>query len=399
MQAGWRIGSLFGIPLFVDSSWFVILALATFANARNYQGAYGPVLSWVAGFALALLLFGSVLMHELGHSLAAMSQGIKVNSITLFLFGGVASIEQESKTPGQAFQVAIAGPGVSFGLFLIVGLAAITLPPSSLIRELAERISEINLILGIFNLIPGLPLDGGQVLKAAVWKITGSRLAGVRWAAKTGQVLGWLAIALGASLFLLVGQPGALWIGLIGWFCLRNATSYNRIADLQSALLKTKAGDAMSREFRVINADLTLRQFAEQYLLETSHAPVYVASADGRDRGLVSVDDIRFIERSQWEKQTLKDIVKPLIEAIAVGEKSSLVEVINCMESHQLRRIVVLSPTGSVAGTIDKGDIVRAVAKYLNAKITEGDIKRIKEEGSYPPGLPLNAIAKSTEQN
>lgn len=399
MQAGWRIGSLFGIPLFVDSSWFVILALATFANARNYQGAYGPVLSWVAGFALALLLFGSVLMHELGHSLAAMSQGIKVNSITLFLFGGVASIEQESKTPGQAFQVAIAGPGVSFGLFLIVGLAAITLPPSSLIRELAERISEINLILGIFNLIPGLPLDGGQVLKAAVWKITGSRLAGVRWAAKTGQVLGWLAIALGASLFLVVGQPGALWIALIGWFCLRNATSYNRIADLQSALLKTKAGDAMSRDFRVINADLTLRQFAEQYLLETSHSQIYVASSNGRDRGLVSVDDIRFIERSQWEKQTLKDIVKPLSEAIAVSEKSSLVEVINCMESHQLRRIVVLSPTGSVAGTIDKGDIVRAVAKSLKANITEADIKRIKEEGSYPPGLPLNAIAKSTEQN
>ncbi|OCR01264.1 Zn-dependent protease [Oscillatoriales cyanobacterium USR001] len=398
MQAGWKIGSLFGIPLFVDSSWFVILALATFDNARNYQ-AYGLVISWVAGFALALLLFGSVLLHELGHSLTAMSQGIKVNSITLFLFGGIAAIDRESKTPGQAFQVAIAGPAVSFGLFVIVGLAGYAIPQSNLLHAMAEEISRINLVLGIFNLIPGLPLDGGQVLKAAVWKISGSRIVGVHWAAKTGQFLGWMAVALGAALFLLSQQYGALWIALIGWFCVQNASSYNRIADLQGALLKIKAGDAMSREFRLIDGDLTLRQFAEQYLLETSHLQIYVAAVNGRDRGLVSVDDIRFTERSQWDKQTLKDIVKPLGEAIAVGEKTSLVEVINCMESNQLRRIVVLSPTGSVAGTIDKGDIVRALAKHLNVRITEADIKRIKEDGNYPPGLPLNAIAKATDHN
>jgi predicted transcriptional regulator len=134
-------------------------------------------------------------------------------------------------------------------------------------------------------------------------------------------------------------------------------------------------------------------------LLETSPLQVYVASVHGRDRGLVSVDDIRFTERSQWDKKTLNDVIKPLGEAIVVGEKTSLVEVINCMESNQLRRIVVLSPTGSVAGTIDKGDIVRALAKHLNVRITEADIKRIKEDGNYPPGLPLNAIAKATQEN
>jgi Zn-dependent protease len=398
MQAGWRIGSLFGIPLFVDSSWFIILALATFDNARYYQ-AYGLVLSLVAGFVVALLLFGSVLLHELGHSLTAMSQGIKVNSITLFLFGGIAAIERESKTPGQAFQVAIAGPAVSIGLFIILGLAAYAVPPTNLLHPMAKEISSINLVLGVFNLIPGLPLDGGQVLKAAVWKLTGSRISGVHWAAKTGQFLGWIAVTLGVGLFLLTQQYGALWIGLIGWFCVQNARSYNRMADLQGALLKIKAGDTMMREFRVIDGDLTLRKFAEQYLLETSPLQVYVASVHGRDRGLVSVDDIRFTERSQWDKKTLNDVIKPLGEAIVVGEKTSLVEVINCMESNQLRRIVVLSPTGSVAGTIDKGDIVRALAKHLNVRITEADIKRIKEDGNYPPGLPLNAIAKATQEN
>jgi Zn-dependent protease len=119
MQAGWRIGSIFGIPLFINSSWFLILVWATIVIRQDYVDQWGPGLSWSAGLAIALLLFASVLLHELGHSLVAKSQGIKVNSITLFLFGGVASIDRESKTPGEAFQVAIAGPMVSLGLFVL----------------------------------------------------------------------------------------------------------------------------------------------------------------------------------------------------------------------------------------------------------------------------------------
>ncbi|HCV31052.1 MAG TPA: site-2 protease family protein [Microcoleaceae bacterium UBA9251] len=396
MQTGWRIGSLFGIPLLIDYSWFVILALATSEYASSY-GSWGPALSWSAGLAIALLLFGSVLLHELGHSLVAMSQGIKVNSITLFLFGGVASIESESKTPGQAFQVAIAGPLVSFGIFLILGLGSQVLPQTNLLGIVAERVAEINLVLGVFNLIPGLPLDGGQVLKAAIWKITGSRFAGVQWAAKTGQVLGWLAVAFGLTSCLLAGEYGGLWIALIGWFAIRNATDYSRFTSLQEALLKTKACDAMSREFRVVNADSTLREFADRYLLEVNPFPFYVAAANGRDLGLVSIDDIRFTERSQWQIQTLHNIVKPLEKTSTVSEKASLAEVINTMESGQLPRIIVLSPIGSVVGTIDRGDVVKALSKHLKPTISEADIKRSKEENSYPQGLQLSAIAKTAQ--
>jgi Zn-dependent protease/CBS domain-containing protein len=396
MQTGWRIGSLFGIPLLIDYSWFVILVLATSEYASSYR-MWGPALSWSAGLAIALLLFGSVLLHELGHSLAAMSQGIKVNSITLFLFGGIASIDSESKTPGQAFQVAIAGPLVSLGIFLILGLGSQVLPPRSLLAIITERVAEINLVLGLFNLIPGLPLDGGQVLKAAIWKITGSRFAGVRWAAKTGQVLGWLAIAFGLTLCLLAGEYSGLWIALIGWFGIRNATAYSRFTLLQEALLKTKASDAMSRDFRVVDADSTLREFADRYLLEVNPFPFYVAAANGRDLGLVSIDDIRFTERSQWQIQTLHDILQPLETTTTVSEKASLAEVINTMESSQLSRIIVLSPIGSVAGTIDRGDVVKILAKYLKPTISEADIKRSKEENSYPQGLQLGAIAKSVQ--
>lgn len=397
MQKGWRVGSLFGIPLFLDYSWFIILALGTSAYARSYS-SWGPVLAWSAGLAVALLLFGSVLLHELGHSLAAMSQGIKVNSITLFLFGGVASIDSESKTPGQAFQVAIAGPLVSFGLFLILGLVSEVLP-TNLLRIVTERVAEINLVLGLFNLIPGLPLDGGQVLKAAIWKISGSRFTGVRWAARTGQVLGWLAIALGLTSCLLAREPGGLWIALIGGFVIRNAIAYSRFVSLQEALLKTKAIDAMTREFRVVDANSTLREFADRYLLEVNPFPFYVAAVNGRDLGIVLIDDIRFTERSQWQIQTLHDILKPLESIPTVSEKSSLAEVINTMESCQLSRIIVLSPIGSVVGTIDRGDVMKILAKYLKPTVSEAEIKRCKAENSYPQGLQLSAIAKTAQEN
>ena len=398
MQKGWRIGSLFGIPLLIDYSWFVILALATSEYASSYR-LWGPALSWSAGFAIALLLFGSVLLHELGHSLAAMSQGIKVNSITLFLFGGMASIESESKTPGQAFQVAIAGPLVSFAIFFILGLGSQVLPQTSLLAIVVERVAEINLVLGLFNLIPGLPLDGGQVLKAAIWKITGSRFAGVRWAAKTGQVLGGLAIAFGLTVCLLSREFGGLWIALIGWFAIRNASAYSQFTLLQETLLKTKACDAMSRDFRVVDANSSLREFADRYLLEVNPFPFYVAAANGRDLGLVSIDDIRSTERSQWQIQTLHDIVKPLAKITTVSEKASLAEVINTMESGQLPRIIVLSAIGSVAGTIDRGDVVKVLAKYLKPQISIADIKRSKEENSYPQGLQLSAVAKTAQEN
>jgi Zn-dependent protease/CBS domain-containing protein len=396
MQTNWRIGSLFGIPLFLDPLWFVILGLATLNFGVAYQ-EWGPTLAWSAGIVMALLLFGSVLLHELGHSLVAKSQGIKVNSITLFLFGGIAAIEEESKTPGKAFQVAIAGPAVSIALYLILRLVADVLPDTSPSSEMVGDLARINLVLALFNLIPGLPLDGGQVLKSALWKATGDRLLAVRLAAKMGQILGYSAIALGFIVDYLTGElVTGLWIVLLGWFGIRNANSYERVTILQETLLKTTAAEAMTRDFRVVDANQTLRSFADLYLLETTNTQVYFAESDGRYRGLVSIDDLRLVERSEWDTRTLQSIVHPLTEIPSVVESSSFVEVINKLENQQLPRITVLSPAGAVAGIIDRGDIVQALAKKLKLRISDTDIKRVKQEGSFPPGLQLAVIAKST---
>lgn len=394
MQAGWRVGSLFGIPLYIDPSWFLILAFLIWQNGRIWQNQYPAwdvATVYGAAAVMALLLFASVLLHELGHSLMARSQGIKVNSITLFLFGGVASIEQESKTPGQAFQVAIAGPAVSLILFALLGAVLVAMPGESTpLKVMAGNLAFINLFLALFNLLPGLPLDGGQILKAAVWKLTGSRFKGIHWAAKTGKTLGWLAILLGVLTF----TTGGLWIALIGWFMLQNASSYDRLTELQEALLSLKASDAMTREFRVVDAEMTLHRFSDDYLL-ADRSDVYYAASNGRYRGMVNTDDMNFVERSEWDTENLFRIIQPLADIPSVEESSLLVNAIQAMESRQLRRMTVLSPAGAVSGVIDRGDVVRALAEKLKLPVSDTIIKQIKDEGAYPPGFQLGAIAQS----
>jgi Zn-dependent protease len=406
MQAGWRVGSLFGIPILIDPSWlgvFFLVAVPRSLDWHQRYPAWGLDVAFGAGIAMALLIFASVLLHELGHSLVAMAQGIRVTSITLFLFGGIAAIDQESKTPGKAFQVAIAGPLVS--LLLAMALTAVNLlladeplPPNVILQNLAL----INFILALFNMIPGLPLDGGQVLKSLVWKLTGDRFKGIRWAARAGYLLGWTAVLSGITLFLL-GQGGTwlgmqsgswLWIALLGWFGVQNATQYNRMTDLQEALLSLSSSDAMTREFRVLDAELSLREFADQYLsVIGASPPVFFAASQGRYRGLVASDRLHKTERSEWEATAIQALVDPLDDIPSVRESTPLVAAIRLMEEQLLRRLTVLTPAGAVAGVMDRGDIVRALGSKLQVNVSNEIIQRIKDEGVYPPGLQLGAIA------
>ncbi|GAB4306173.1 MAG: site-2 protease family protein [Oscillatoriaceae cyanobacterium] len=396
MQAGWRIGTLFGIPFYINSSWLIILVLFTAIQGEAFAVEWGkPLLGWTAGLVMTLLLFTCVLLHELGHSLTAQSQGIRVNSITLFVFGGIAAMERESKTPEGAFQVAIAGPVVSFFLFVMLAALTYIIPTQTPAWILANELSRINLVLALFNLIPGLPLDGGQVLKALVWKITNNRLTGIRAAAKAGKVLGFVAVSSGLYLFFVANNSSLLWVALLGWYGMRNAQAYDRLTDLQEAMIQIKVSDAMNRGFRVVDAQMTLRRFADEYLLEFPPSQIYFAAANGRYRGLVVTDDLSYIERSQWELQPVNRIVKSLEQLVAVEETVPLWQAAERLEVHNLPWLTVLSHAGTVAGVIDKGDIVAAVAAKLNIPIPPGEMKRIKQEGTYPPGFHLGLLAKA----
>jgi Zn-dependent protease len=407
MQQGLRIGSVFGIPLYVRASWFPIVAILAILKGGAWGEAYGwsvPIAA-AAGAIGAISLFGSVLLHEIGHSLVAKAQGIPVRSISLFLFGGVAEIDRESRSPSQAFQVAIAGPAVS--LFLAVSFTALshelsaTTPLAIIVRDLAQ----LNLVLCLFNLIPGLPLDGGQVLKAAIWQITGDRLQGMRYAVASGQMIGSLAIGLGVFGALTIPGLGVgLWLALVGWFIIRNAAAYGRVTSMQAMLLELQASQVMTQRFRVVDAELTIREFTDRYILcELADTPLfgkhvpYFAAAHGRYRGQLPLNAWQAIDRNKWETTTIDAIVSPLLETPHVREATPLVEVVRTLEREQLKFIVVLSPADTVAGTIDRADITQALGERLDWSIPDDEIQRIRREARYPAYLRIDTIAAATE--
>ncbi|HBY78760.1 MAG TPA: site-2 protease family protein, partial [Cyanobacteria bacterium UBA11148] len=259
MNGSIRVGNLLGIPFYVHPSWFLVLGLVTFDFGGYLASLFpglGSGLPWLLGLAVALLLFASVLAHELGHSLVAIRQGIDVKSITLFLFGGLASLDKESKTPAEAFWVAIAGPAVSlilFAVFTVIGLStAISGPLAAMVSLLAS----INLILALFNLIPGLPLDGGNILKSIVWKITNNPYKGVVFASRVGQVLGWMGITIGLLSILGISRFGSFWTLLVGLFLLQNAGRSAQSATIQEKLTGLKAEDAVIPNSPIVSAEL-----------------------------------------------------------------------------------------------------------------------------------------------
>jgi Zn-dependent protease len=399
MKTGWRIGSLFGIPILIAPSWFIILAVVTYAYGSAWQSTpwIEPVV-WGAAIAMALCLFLSVVLHELGHSLVARFYEIPVQSITLFLFGGVATISQESKTPGQSLQVAIAGPLVSFLLYALLTLVELLLPNGSPGRTVVANLAGINLILAVFNMIPGLPLDGGQVLKSTIWKLTGSRIAGVRWAARAGWFVGGMAIALSLFWVATRGMISMLWVAWLGWFGLRHASAHHQFASLQAMLLRLTAGQAISREFITLEADQSLQQFADRYLAIGQSPPscCFVAR-QGVYQGLLLPESLTAWPCSDWPHLTVSAASHPIETLPMIADTCCLADAIVLLEEQELPWLVVQSPTGAIAGLLDRGDIVRAIAKALKQPIDDAVVQQIKDDQAYPDELPLGAIAHTAQ--
>lgn len=358
-----RVGSLFGIPFYVNPSWFLVLGLVTLSYGSGLAAQFPTLpagVAWSLGLITALLLFGSVLAHELGHSFVALKQGIEVKSITLFLFGGLASLEKESDTPGDAFWVAIAGPLVSLliaaGVTVLTGFTGIGEPLAAMLGVLAS----VNFALALFNLIPGLPLDGGNILKALVWKITGNPYKGMKFAGRVGQVFGWVAIASGLLPLVLFGSGVNFWNVLIGWFLLQNAGQAAQYATVQDRLAGLTAADAVIAESPVVAAALTLREFADQRVLESRNWRQFlVADADGHLLGTIAVDDLRTIPSEQWAETTVQACVTPIEPSLVVDSDRPLVEVMKLLSERQITALSVVRANGSLVGLLEKAAIIQ----------------------------------------
>ncbi len=368
-----RVGNLFGIPFYVHPSWFLILGLVTFDFGRSLASLFpvlGSGLSLLLGLVAALSLFASVLAHELGHSFVAIRQGIEVKSITLFLFGGLASLEEESKTPAEAFWVAIAGPMVSLTLFALFTAIGISTNLSGPLAAMVSLLASINLILALFNLIPGLPLDGGNILKSLVWKITGNPYKGVIFASRVGQVLGWLGIVLGLLSIFRISNIGSFWTLLIGWFLLQNAGSSAQSATIQDKLTTLKAEDAVIPNSPIVPAELSLREFANNYIIGQARQwrKFLVTDEQGQLLGAIAVDDMNNVPTSNWPTLKVKELMQVVEFSTTVQADQSLLEVVTLLEKEKLTQLPVVRENGVLVGLLEKASIISLLEQKAQAK-------------------------------
>ncbi len=362
MNGNIRVGSLFGIPFYVNPSWFLVLGLVTWSYGEGLAAQFPDLPSGspvILGLVTALLLFGSVLAHELGHSFVAIRQGIDVRSITLFLFGGLASLEKESATPAAAFWVAIAGPAVSLLIATLLTTLGFTAHLTGPLAAVVAVLATVNLSLGLFNLIPGLPLDGGNILKAIVWKITGNPYKGVRFASIVGQIFGWVAIASGLLPIFLYGNFDSFWNLLIGSFLLQNAGKSAQFARVQEQLDGLTVADAITPNSPIIIEDITLRQFVDRRTLAGSNWQKYLVTNDrGRLVGELTLDALKQVPAEQWSETSVSQLMQPVASSTIIAADLPLLAAIEQLETKQLNALSVTNKDGMLVGLLEKAAVI-----------------------------------------
>jgi Zn-dependent protease len=382
MGKGIRIAKLFGINIEIDWSWLLILMLVVWDLSTTFaqiQPDWSTFFAITMGILAALLFFLSVLLHELAHSLVAKSQGLPVNKITLFLFGGVANIREEPKSPGNEFTMAILGPVTSIVIgFVLLLLAGIGLQVQDLsqfdpmeflqglgaFRTLAVWLGSINVILGVFNLIPGFPLDGGRVLRSIIWAITDNLRTATRWASYVGQGIAWVMITGGIAMVFgiripLFGQGvvNGVWMMLIGWF-LNNAAirSYQQLV-VRDVLENVPVRQMTKRNPPTVSADITVESLIEDYIMQTDdHA--FPVMEDGKLVGIVCLDDVRRVPSGERQTKTISDIMTPKSDLITINPDDPASDALKEISNRSIRQLVVLQD-GELFGLVRRRDIVR----------------------------------------
>ena len=367
MPGSFRIGSIAGIGIEVNVSWLVILVLLTFSLAVSWFPATVPrqpvLVYWALGFIAALLLFVSVLLHELAHSLVARARGVPVKRITLFIFGGVSDLEQEPQSPSVEFQIAIVGPLTSLVIGAVTLLAGNLIGPNApLVAAVLGYLGVTNLLLGVFNLIPGFPLDGGRVLRAIIWRVTGSLRQATRAATLVGQVIAYLFIVAGVFLFFSGDFINGLWFGFIGWFLLQAAQAANSQVMLESVFKGVTVGQLMSPAPLTTPANISLQQLVDGYLLPHGARTIPVVRSDGQQLvGLVTLADIRHVPREQWPQTPVGQAMVPLERLHAVRPEQSLNDVLPLMTGHDVNQLLVVDGAGQLVGILSRDAILRYV--------------------------------------
>ncbi|MBI4200891.1 MAG: site-2 protease family protein [Chloroflexi bacterium] len=361
MKASFRLGRIAGVEVGVHYTWLVAFALITWTLAdgffpSTYRG-WAQATYWITGAISAILLFGSVLVHELAHSLVARRRGLPVQGITLFIFGGVSSIAGEAKTARDEFVIAVVGPVTSLVLAALFWAAWVLLfqgkdPLSAIVAYLAL----INAMLGVFNLLPGFPLDGGRVLRAAIWGATRSLSKATRVAATVGQLMAFGFIGWGVFQLLQGNVLGGLWIAFIGWFLNGAADSARRETAVQDALRGITVREVMDSNPETAATETSVDALVRECFLQRGRRALPVQE-DGRLVGIVTLTDVKGVPPERWPATRVAEIMTrgPLY---AVAPSDDVAEALKLLAEHGLNQVPVTTE-GRVVGLLSRADVIR----------------------------------------
>jgi Zn-dependent protease/CBS domain-containing protein len=357
-----KLGRIGGIEVRINWSWLVIFALIVWSLADGVFPSQNPGLSRGTHLAMAivaaLLFFASLLLHELGHSWQARREGMEIDGITLWLFGGVSEFKTQFKSAGAEFRIAIAGPLMSLVLGVVFVLIALAGLPSA-VDGVAAWLGYINLALLVFNLIPALPLDGGRVLRAALWQFRGDLGWATRVASEIGRGFGYLFIALGIAMFIFQGSFSGAWLAFIGWFLLQAATAEARYIATSAALKGLRVRDLMVRHPVTVDGDLTVEQFMDA-LARSPHFTTYPVLDSERPIGLLAFRSVAALPRSEWASRRVQDAMIPLDRVPLLTEDTSAVDALAALSSSTSNRGLVVE-NGHLAGLLSITDLTRAL--------------------------------------
>lgn len=340
-----RLGTIFGIPVGVNYSWFIVFVLITMSLTTQFNDLHPD---WsllehiLLGVSTSVLFFGSVLLHELGHSVVALKYKIPVKSITLFIFGGVAAIGREPKKPMHEFTIAVAGPAVSalLGVFFYA-LREIATGTLEGVASLGEWLGYINVALAVFNLIPGFPLDGGRILRSLVWKYTGSFERATRIAAGSGQFFAYAFILYGIWTALTGNFFGGLWIGFIGWFLLNAAQATTVRLEYQTTLHGLTAADVMNSECLRVPAHISVADLVENHMLRSGTRCSMITEGDEL-RGIVTLHEIKQVPREEWTRTPLQAIMVHDEDLVVAEPDTSVDLILQTMTDENISQIPVV---------------------------------------------------------
>ncbi len=379
--AGFRVNAHWSVIVIL---WLFTWSLAT-TLPRDVAG-YPRAAYWAAGACGALVLLGSLLAHELAHAVVARRVGVTTGSVTLWLFGGVTTLQGEAPTPKAAFRIAVAGPATSLALsvaFAGLAIALESMQISVIAVSVAWWLSAINLLLGLFNLLPGAPLDGGRVVRAFLWQRHGDRVRAAVGAARAGRIVAIVLITLGLAEFVVGGLISGVWLAFIGWFIFAAAREEEVQATTQQMFGGMYVADAMTPEPHTAPDWISVEDFIQCYVLGDRHSAYPITDRNGSPVGLVTLRQLRDVAPARRATTTVREIALPLQNVPTATPGEPLNVLLQKMTPVGPRSRALVMEGGKVVGIVTSGDVARLIdvyriaspETYSNTGQVQGDIR------------------------